>query len=452
MLYALTSAYTRKDYENEQNDKPLETNIGKLLSLFAWGLDLIHEQADKVKLWDDLNNARGAVLDRYGANFGVKRGGANDALYRLLIRVKMIAQLSGGDEDTIIKAAAELLGVEYTDLKSDDVFPAKKFLYVDQVLLSEERLELIEQIAYAIKRAMAAGVGLRLYLCTYHVYVLPIQISHGAATSQNTFFQPVGQPRLDIAPLPINYGAEISYDMSPYEPVGQNRNVKYPFPISRGSEISYNMQYYPIEQKREVIAPLPFSHGTEISYDVSYSPIGKKRETLSSLPINHGAALTYGATYDIEDLPPDDMILDSTYSGIKKLRHNGMYFDPVGQERKSTVPIPVKKATELSYDMKFDPVGQSRNAIDTIYVKRNSEMLSTINVSPVNKKRSDTLSVDISKIAMVPTELQPDIVVDDLVITAELSLGQGNINNSKPRISSNGKTVVVSHIKPRRIE
>ena len=398
MLYALTSAYTRKDYENEQNDKPLETNIGKLLSLFAWGLDLIHEQADKVKLWDDLNNARGAVLDRYGANFGVKRGGANDALYRLLIRVKMIAQLSGGDEDTIIKAAAELLGVEYTDLKSDDVFPAKKFLYVDQVLLSEERLELIEQIAYAIKRAMAAGVGLRLYLCTYHVYVLPIQISHGAATSQNTFFQPVGQPRLDIAPLPINYGAEISYDTSPYEPVGQDRNVKYPFPISRGSEISY---------------------------DMSYSPIGKKRETLSSLPINYGATLTYGTTYDIEDLPPDDVILNPTYGGVKKLRYNGM---------------------------RFDPVGQSRNAIDTIPVKRNSEILSTMNVSPVNKQRSDTLSVDISKIAMIPTKLQPDIKVEDHIITSELSIRLGSITNPKLRVPSDGKTVVVSHIKPRRIE
>ena len=31
MLYALTSAYTRKDYDNQQQGLPVQTNIGKLL-------------------------------------------------------------------------------------------------------------------------------------------------------------------------------------------------------------------------------------------------------------------------------------------------------------------------------------------------------------------------------------------------------------------------------------
>lgn len=55
-----------------------------------------------MRVWDDLDNAKGAVLDRYGANFGVDRGGATDTVYRLLIKVKMIALMSGGDIDTII--------------------------------------------------------------------------------------------------------------------------------------------------------------------------------------------------------------------------------------------------------------------------------------------------------------------------------------------------------------
>ena len=37
MLYALTSAYSRKDYDNVQLGLPLETNIGKLFSILAWG-------------------------------------------------------------------------------------------------------------------------------------------------------------------------------------------------------------------------------------------------------------------------------------------------------------------------------------------------------------------------------------------------------------------------------
>ena len=41
MLYALTSAYTRKDYDNRQRGSPLVTNRGKLLSIFACGLDTV---------------------------------------------------------------------------------------------------------------------------------------------------------------------------------------------------------------------------------------------------------------------------------------------------------------------------------------------------------------------------------------------------------------------------
>ena len=48
MLYALTSAYSRKDYDNHQQGRPLETSIGKLFSLFAWGLDIVQENAEDV--------------------------------------------------------------------------------------------------------------------------------------------------------------------------------------------------------------------------------------------------------------------------------------------------------------------------------------------------------------------------------------------------------------------
>lgn len=167
MLYALTSAYSRKDYDNVQLGLPLETNIGKLFSILAWGLETVEEQAELVRLWDDLDYACGSVLDRYGANFGVKRVSSDDRFYRLAIKVKIMAQLSGGDTDTVIRAAAMLLDVEQSDVLLEDVFPAKIALYVDTSLLSPDREELIEPIAYAIKRILVAGVGMRLYLRTY---------------------------------------------------------------------------------------------------------------------------------------------------------------------------------------------------------------------------------------------------------------------------------------------
>ena len=59
------------------------------------------------------------------------------------------------------------------------MYPAKVALYVDQSLLSEERLALIDQIAVALKRILTAGVGLRLYLRTYRTY----QISKSATAA-----------------------------------------------------------------------------------------------------------------------------------------------------------------------------------------------------------------------------------------------------------------------------
>ena len=193
MLDMLTNAYNRRDLVNVQKSRPLETNIGKLFSLFAWCLELIHDNADLVKSWDDLDNAEGSVLDRYGETYGVERGAASDALYRIFIRVKWMAQLSGGDRNTIIMAAAELLGVEYTDVRYEDVFPAKIALYVDESLLSEERLELIEQIAYAIKRILAAGGGFRLFLRTYPTNRYDILIGRGGGGGKTPLAAPLSQ-------------------------------------------------------------------------------------------------------------------------------------------------------------------------------------------------------------------------------------------------------------------
>lgn len=291
MLYALTSAYSRKDYDNLQSGKPVETNIGKLFSIFAWGLDKVQEQADLIKLWDDLDYAEGKVLDRYGANFGVKRGGASDPLYRLFIKVKMIAQLSSGDEDTVVKAAAEFLGVEYTDLLSEDVYPAKKWLYVDFKLLPKERLELIEQIAHAIKRTIAAGVGFRLYLRTYRTFVMPLPIYHGGAIGENLFMQPVGQDRSDTSPLPISHGAEIHFDME-YGPVGRDRLDVSLLPINHCADIHFGMRYDPVGQERQDVSELPVSHGAEIvSGAMRYEPVAKPREASSPVDVSTGAIL-----------------------------------------------------------------------------------------------------------------------------------------------------------------
>lgn len=170
MLDFLTSAYSREDVRNSRHSLPLETNIGKLFGTLAWGLELIHDSGDRMVLWDNLDNAQGAVLDRYGANFGVERGGTNDTFFRLLIKIKMIALLSGGDIDTIVSAAANLFDVEPSEVELREVFPAKVWLYIDEDILDAERLEAAPLIAELVKRIAAAGVGTRIFLRVRHKF------------------------------------------------------------------------------------------------------------------------------------------------------------------------------------------------------------------------------------------------------------------------------------------
>lgn len=167
MLDALTSAYTREDRNTSKLKRPVETNIGKLFSVLAWGLDSVQAQAEAVKLWDNIDLARGSVLDRYGANFGVKRFGADDAFYRLLIKVKMLSQLSGGDIETVANAAATLLEIPAEKIALRESFPAKVRLDIKEADLTAETLENIVDIAAMIKRILAAGIELIPTLQSY---------------------------------------------------------------------------------------------------------------------------------------------------------------------------------------------------------------------------------------------------------------------------------------------
>jgi len=160
MLEFLTGAYTRKDIRNAGKGIVPVTNIGKLFSLAADNFEIIHENAERVLLWDNLDNAKGVVLDRYGLNFGVARQGVDDDFYRLIIKVKVIALLSGGDIDTVINAAASLFDVAPDKIDLREFFPAKIQIGVDDTVLDDYRRKITPLIVKTMKRIVAAGVGL----------------------------------------------------------------------------------------------------------------------------------------------------------------------------------------------------------------------------------------------------------------------------------------------------
>lgn len=168
MLEMLTSAYNRSDLQNLKEDNPPETNIGKLFSLSGWGFDILKEQTDKVKLWNRLDKMRGVSLDNFGRNYGVARGEASDEMYRVMIKVKILAMLAAGNLDTIILSAASLFGVSASDVTCEEIFPAKVYLYIDEDKLDQEHKDVADIIANLMCRITSAGIGIRIFYRTYH--------------------------------------------------------------------------------------------------------------------------------------------------------------------------------------------------------------------------------------------------------------------------------------------
>lgn len=73
MLDMLTSSYDRSDIYRIREGRMPKTNMGKVMYLAGWGFDIIKENAEKVMLWDNIDNAKGRSLDRIGNNYGVLR-------------------------------------------------------------------------------------------------------------------------------------------------------------------------------------------------------------------------------------------------------------------------------------------------------------------------------------------------------------------------------------------
>jgi hypothetical protein len=148
MLEMLTSAYARAP----------ESAIGKLMRIVADLLEESFGSLQKVRLWRDIDQAQGTTLDKWGLNCGVAREGLPDDLYRLVIKVKMAAMISGGDLETLFGAISAITGIERGELRAYEIFPAKVWLTIpiekqDSLPVSASLLRRL------IKRLLAAGIG-----------------------------------------------------------------------------------------------------------------------------------------------------------------------------------------------------------------------------------------------------------------------------------------------------
>lgn len=145
--------------------KDPDSNIGKLMAIFAEQLQKLEQTVQRVEEWRDIDKAEGTTLDRIGENVGQPRGVATDEIYRILIKSKIARNLSKGDINTIITVLATALNTDPSEIRivemyNDPIAPEPAAISIIQLPL--RRINEVgmdpTQFARIVQRTVAAGV------------------------------------------------------------------------------------------------------------------------------------------------------------------------------------------------------------------------------------------------------------------------------------------------------
>lgn len=219
--------------------------IGKVLHITINELELIRKELNKIEVSRKIDSAKGLTLDYHGRDVGAERLGFNDVDYRRFIGIKIIANRSGGEIETLnevlpvfMKSAFisvketwnleghgnepaalvivydddKLLGelaTEYEETESDPWFLTGVFRldgerFLDGGIISleatlQDRLRSIDRMKRDIKTIVAGGV--RVYFAIPFEVVSQMKIEQNAelfisnlSSSEISVTQKVGQP------------------------------------------------------------------------------------------------------------------------------------------------------------------------------------------------------------------------------------------------------------------
>lgn len=98
-------------------DKAPDSNISKLLRIYADDMQTLHKLAEKVESYRDIDQATGKTLDYAGDNINQRRGKTSDEIYRVLIKAKETRIRCSGTIDDIIESLARALDCSYNQIQ-----------------------------------------------------------------------------------------------------------------------------------------------------------------------------------------------------------------------------------------------------------------------------------------------------------------------------------------------
>lgn len=124
--------------------------------LYHDGFDDIYTGLESVRDSRNIDKASGKSLDLLGANVGQFRNGEDDEFYRLLIKTRIIANLSIGDAPTINRVMSALIKEVYLGL--EEVWWNRDHLF-EPAAIKLQLGPIAKRIPYEIiNRVKAAGV------------------------------------------------------------------------------------------------------------------------------------------------------------------------------------------------------------------------------------------------------------------------------------------------------
>ena len=113
---------TRFDCENLVKNLPdayrktADSNNHKILMIERREMDRIRDAIRAIYESLDIEKATGNTLDLYGQMVGQDRGKANDDQYRILIKSRIIRNITNGDYNSVVNMIALVFGCKTTDI------------------------------------------------------------------------------------------------------------------------------------------------------------------------------------------------------------------------------------------------------------------------------------------------------------------------------------------------
>lgn len=144
--------------------KDADSNNYKILQIEKVAVSDLKAVLENIKEILDINNAYGKTLDMYGERVGQGRGVASDEQYLLLIKSKIIQNLSNGTRQNVVKGLCYTLNCKPSQIViTDGEDCSVNVLSIPLETITKAEMT-TSQVLALIKRMLPAGVKLESFL------------------------------------------------------------------------------------------------------------------------------------------------------------------------------------------------------------------------------------------------------------------------------------------------